>query len=794
MECDKVSILYSQYFTQREYYKDSRKSTRCDGLPAGEVGNEYRAEHRSRFSTVSCCMAQWAHYQRNKPTQSKRRTKVFFSEPDPVLRQRYGRLFGVLELDSLQASHLRFLHVIIEELEKAYYPQNQPHGPVGPIAAHFESTLKQLNTRFERLAAHDGVPTESDRFTFIIGVLKDQQLVFTHRGNARVLLLHAEEGRTPRLHDIIALSEKENKREERFFTSVLDGQLSGHDRVLMTTDALVDYLSPRALEELLATHAARPAAERLETLLDEAPQHLCFPVLILELESEHPAQKKSAASVEKLLKTEYTTEQILAPSFGHDLKSIGKTITTRARSLFAARAEPREEARAATRISEERLKQVGSLLWRWTQHIFKFLFRVFVTAAVLFGRGVRWAILMTMSMRKGSGDTTPSLEALRSRVRALPWKSRASLIAGVALVVLAIGSLTVIGVERALARREDAFQALVKTVEEKKAQVEVNLIYRDEDAARKLLQEVETLIATMPENRAHRREKKRELIESMYALHARVNRSVNVEKPEQFIDLTLFGPRDRALDLRSMVFQKNAVYVYGNDPLLFKVNLENRQAVSFEMPRTNIGPIATAIPNEKGTIVLIDSENRLTELNPDARTLQPIDIVFGGDAPTIRTGAIYNGRLYLVDGKNQQIYRHNTLPTGFTKGTPWLKQSINLADAQDLIIDGTLWLLFTDGSVTHLVQGNRRPFTPETMEPALTRAAKIRTTFESPYLALLDPQEKRVVILRKNDGKLMMQYTSPAFTDLRDLIVDEEHKVMYLLNGTSIDRIPLEHL
>ena len=51
-----------------------------------------------------------------------------------------------------------------------------------------------------------------------------------------------------------------------------------------------------------------------------------------------------------------------------------------------------------------------------------------------------------------------------------------------------------------------------------------------------------------------------------------------------------------------------------------------------------------------------------------------------------------------------------------------------------------------------------------------------------------------LVVLRKSDGKLAMQYSSPAFDNLKDLFVDESKKVMYVMSGTTVYKIPLQHL
>ncbi|MBI4276516.1 hypothetical protein HY629_01610 [Candidatus Uhrbacteria bacterium] len=750
---------------------------------------------------------QWAHYQRNKPTQSKIRTKVFIAEPEPSLRHRYGRLFGVIELHSLAAGHLRFLHALVEELEHAYYPGAAPMGPQQPLSVHFENVLKKLNPKLMRLAEDNDVPRGGTHFSYLIGVLKERELVVTHYGNARVLLLHQEDERKPKLIDIIGASERAPSEDQSLFSSLLEGQLGAHDRVLVCTETLVDYASLAHLQELLATHDARSAVERLETLLDEAPDHLAFPVLVVELEPEATRERKSATSVAKLLETERTTTEILSPSFRNDVQALGRTVMKGVRQLI-----PGQRARAedgptlalphtseSPTMYKERIAAVGGLLLRGARVAAQIFVKILLTTSVLIARFLQWSVRMILARRRPTDGSTPeprawNLALIQSWFASLSFRNRVPLVIGSLLLIAFIGSLVVLGLQRASARREANYQTLVKTIEDKKAQLEVHIIvYHDEEKARALLQELDQLLATFPRGRA-RAEKKQTFERDITTLRARLEKRVTIEQPERLIDLTLFAPRTTTIEPQAFVLQNNNMYVYGRDPLLFKVNADNRQAVSFEIPAASVSAITAALPYTQDRLLFIDDQNRLTELNPEARTLKPTDIIFGSDKPTIRASGIYNDRLYIVDGQNNQIYRHQNLPSGFGKGTPWLKESVSLSETVSMVIDGTVWILFSDGGLSHFVQGTRRAFTPDTMTPPLARATRLATTFESDYLTILDPSEKRIIVLRKRDGKLVMQYTSPAFDQLRDFIVDESKKTMYILNGTSIYTVPLQHL
>ena len=50
---------------------------------------------------------------------------------------------------------------------------------------------------------------------------------------------------------------------------------------------------------------------------------------------------------------------------------------------------------------------------------------------------------------------------------------------------------------------------------------------------------------------------------------------------------------------------------------------------------------------------------------------------------------------------------------------------------------------------------------------------------------MLDPSGKRIIVWGK-DGRLVAQYVSPRFDDLKDLAFDEKKKEIYVLNKNQV--------
>ncbi len=154
----------------------------------------------------------------------------------------------------------------------------------------------------------------------------------------------------------------------------------------------------------------------------------------------------------------------------------------------------------------------------------------------------------------------------------------------------------------------------------------------------------------------------------------------------------------------------------------------------------------------------------------------------------------YRERVYLLDAERGTIWRAEPAAGGYAAPRNWIADpSLDLRAGVDLALDGDLYLLENGGGIVKLRQGRPAAFTLQSIDPPLAGPTKIKTTERSSFLYVLDPPTKRLVVVGK-DGRLERQYRAEAFDELRDVVVDEAGQTLYLLNGTRIYGVPMEHL
>ncbi|NQU83476.1 MAG: hypothetical protein HQ536_02080 [Parcubacteria group bacterium] len=129
----------------------------------------------------------------------------------------------------------------------------------------------------------------------------------------------------------------------------------------------------------------------------------------------------------------------------------------------------------------------------------------------------------------------------------------------------------------------------------------------------------------------------------------------------------------------------------------------------------------------------------------------------------------------------------------------WLKETSDLSDSLALTLDGSVYILKSNGNILKFYAGKNTDF--EAMVPKPIGAeeynglneAKLWTSADSKYIYVLDQSNNRIIVFDKN-GKLVAQYISSSFTNLKDFAIKESEHKIYILNGTQIYGIIASHI
>jgi hypothetical protein len=194
--------------------------------------------------------------------------------------------------------------------------------------------------------------------------------------------------------------------------------------------------------------------------------------------------------------------------------------------------------------------------------------------------------------------------------------------------------------------------------------------------------------------------------------------------------------------------------------------------------------------NQRSRLTLLDSAGTLAgyDVTYGAKTV-PIAGRDQWGAPKLIMG--YGGNFYVVDSKNNQIWRYRPSDKGYENPPePYFAQGsrVDLTGVQSIAIDGNVWLLFADGRLVKFFAGEQKPFEIKGLPEPLSAPVAIVASLEDDYLYIADAGNGRIVEIAK-DGTFKRQFRpseGDALRDMKNLYLDETSGAFYILTTDGL--------
>ncbi|MBU4099710.1 hypothetical protein KJ980_08780, partial [Patescibacteria group bacterium] len=375
------------------------------------------------------------------------------------------------------------------------------------------------------------------------------------------------------------------------------------------------------------------------------------------------------------------------------------------------------------------------------------------------------------------------------QIELLPSRKKFILIALVAVMIIFLGGLIFKNYKDSEEKKFNAYASVLPIAEEKLNQAEIDAI-NNPAQARKSLSEAKNALDGRDvslDNKTNYRETYGKII----ALSGKIQTELDVidlvsriENPAMAID---FSQTENAGALDEIMSNVDNYYVFNlKNKALSGVNFASKNFDDFTIKASgdiNFSGISTLM-KKTGEAVFLSDSNKIGVFNIGKKTFSSADIEFQTDISNIKDIASYSNFIYLLDPNSNQIYKHARLANGFDKGQGWFKaENINLKNAVSMAIDGSIYLLNSDGSIDKFRTGDRiADFSIENPSDPISESAKIWTESELKYLYVADPNKNRIILFDKTSGKLVNQYVSNDFNNLKNIAVDQKEEKIYALS------------
>jgi hypothetical protein len=150
--------------------------------------------------------------------------------------------------------------------------------------------------------------------------------------------------------------------------------------------------------------------------------------------------------------------------------------------------------------------------------------------------------------------------------------------------------------------------------------------------------------------------------------------------------------------------------------------------------------------------------------------------------------ASYLLNIYFLDKENNQIMK-----CPYRGDFKWGNFEFSFkpsSKAKSIAVDGFVWILTDKNTIEKYYKGNLEKSFSLDIFPFSSNFEKIKTRSEIPYLYISEPKNKRIIVIDK-DGKIVKQFYSEKFDNIKDFTISDNGRTIWLLNGSNIYSVSL---
>jgi hypothetical protein len=740
-------------------------------------------------------------------------SRIFIGQPSMEEEQILGKLFVLVEIKN-QKTDIMLANFIIDRINLFYYQNEQV-----PLLARmatitvndiFENALGKLNQEIVTFTQTEKLTFNPQAFNITIGIIFKNKLYFANIGHNKTLLIYKSKTKNNRQindHNLINITAstadptQEIVLDNKLFTSTVSGSIPPEGYAVFANESLYEFLSEKQLIKIITTLPPNGAAEQIKNILEQTNVYMPFvgliiknqqlakpledwrvPVLDPRVKAEpspvhhalEPSRRREQAfrqerdlnkeSIKALNRTAAKTAHILRPPGFVNLAKIKKVL-----SQFKLPQFNRQQNKLiVNRANLGWLKREGAVslkkIWSGLVKLGAIAFRLAVQAGKILGKLIK---------REERQEIKNQVSDLKKRF------SRRHLIilglVGLCLVAF-IFSLYYSGVQRDKRAKETAWSQAQTQFGQVEKQIAADLLYGDKNKAALSLGAMTDSLNQLKANAGSQHQSELTAITSRYqALSDKLSGLIRLATLDKVWSL----PDGQTAD--NLGFANGKLYVAsqtGQNVTQVDATGQNSQVIISNEPGIKLLNV-----DRDGNIFFL-GQNKLISLDKTGKiTSRPIN----GLTNEPVAASVYNNRLYLFDQASEQIYRYQLTAT-LANPTAWLAAPFT-GKAQDLAVDTSIFIL-ADNQIFKYDAGNGSPIALDSVIPVISQASKLVTPAGSDILAIIDGPTKRLIIFSRS-GKLLSQYTSETWSDLKDVSLEPGGKTAYILNGQDVYKINL---
>src|SRR3989344_1442751 len=153
----------------------------------------------------------------------------------------------------------------------------------------------------------------------------------------------------------------------------------------------------------------------------------------------------------------------------------------------------------------------------------------------------------------------------------------------------------------------------------------------------------------------------------------------------------------------------------------------------------------------------------------------------------------FAGNIYLLDQTSNQIWKYLPTSGGYSDKREYLSKGtkVDFSSALRMQIESSVYVLKAGGEILRFTKGDKDNFSLGGLDKGVKDPKSFFVSSDTDNLYLLDSGNSRLLILTKT-GSYKGQISGEKFAQAADLVVDEQGKKVYLLDGSKIYSVDLK--
>lgn len=380
------------------------------------------------------------------------------------------------------------------------------------------------------------------------------------------------------------------------------------------------------------------------------------------------------------------------------------------------------------------------------------------------------------------------MSIFRQKFLSLSRTSKIFLILALLFLFLFFQSIITAYSKNAHDKRTQEYNQLIRTIQLKSDLAEASIVYDSEEKARTILQEAEILLSNLPRTMPEYTSRTTQLRARIDDIRNKIQKTMPLSNFSVLAELQGKIPSIETLnfDMRDgtvVLFTSHALYtVDRRNGTVKEIDTQTK------IPAIHCAELAT------GTILLVctGDENRLFEINLNNQTVRQRALSFGAKEKRIDSFHLYGDRAYILDTSAGTLFRHAKAQDDYAEGVDWIREKYDLSHARDFAIDGTVFILNDNATITRFRAGRAVPFSLPSFEPPLGAISFLWTTAESDLLFIGEPAQKRIIVIDKESQTIKTQLVGEILSSMKTLRFDKKKKELLILTPTQLIRTPFE--